>query len=85
MTRELYFYNLFYQKMFRGDDTKTYQLFAVPIGNEKITYEINFNPSESVIKYHQKASNSCCLSSLASDFHSIDDNRDVTDLVNRIE
>ena len=38
-----------------------------------------------MIKYHQKWSNSCCLSSLASYFHCIDDNRTVTYLVNIIE
>ena len=38
-----------------------------------------------MLKYHQKASNSCCLSSLASAFHSIGDDRAVPDLVNCIE
>ena len=40
MTREPYFYKNLYQISFRGDDTKRYQLFSVPIGNEKITDEI---------------------------------------------
>ena len=85
MTREPYLYFKIYQNIFRGDDTKTYQLFAVPIGNVKITDEIQFRPAAPVIKYHQKLSNSCCLSSLASSFHVIVDNRAVTALVNIIE
>ena len=38
-----------------------------------------------MLKYHQKLSNGCCLSSLASSFHSIGDNRAATSLENRIE
>ena len=38
-----------------------------------------------MIKCHEKTSNSCCLSSLSSAFHCINDNRDVLALVNRIE
>ena len=43
-----------------------------------------FHPEVPVIKYHQKAPTSCCLSSLASDFHSIGDNKAINALVNRI-
>ena len=43
-----------------------------------------FYPAALVIKYHQNSSNSCCLSSLASDFHFIGDERSVTALVNHI-
>ena len=60
-------------KNFRGDDTKTYQIFGVPIGDAKTTEKIWFHPAEPVIKYHQKSYNSCCLGSLASYFHSICD------------
>ena len=38
-----------------------------------------------MIKYHRKSYNSCCLSCLSPAFHSISDNRAVTDLVNHIE
>ena len=80
---------MLYKKIIKqiiGDgDTKIYQLFAVPIGNEKKTENIVFRPAAPVLKYHQKSSNGCCLSSLSSAFHSIGDNRDVTSLVNRIE
>ena len=64
---------------------KIYQLFALPIGNGKTAEKIQFHPVSPVIKYHQKSSNSCCLSSLASAFHSIIDNQAVTALVNLIE
>ena len=74
-----------YQDKFRGDDTKTYQIFGVPIGNAKITRKVRFHPASPVIKYHQKTYNSCCLSSLESAFHCIGDNRAVPTLVNRIE
>ena len=47
-----------YQNKFRGDDTKTYQLFGVPIDNTKITRKLQFHPAEPMIKYHQKTSNS---------------------------
>ena len=70
---------------FRDDITTTYQVFVVPIGDAKITRKLQFHPAAPVIKYHQKTSNSCCLSSLESDFHCISDNRAITDLVNSIE
>ena len=44
-----------------------------------------FHPEALVLKYHQKLSNSCCLISLASAFHSIGDNRDATALADCIE
>ena len=44
-----------------------------------------FRPAAPVLEFHQKTYNSCCLSSLASDFHSIGYNRAVTDLSNRFE
>ena len=47
--------------------------------------KIWFHPAEPVVKYHQKSSNSCSLSSLSSAFHSISDDRNVTALVNRIK
>ena len=36
MRHEPYLYEKLYIKKLKGDDTKTYQLFAVPIGNETI-------------------------------------------------
>ena len=65
MTHEPDFYRKLYQNKFRGDDTKIFQIFGVPIGNAKITRKVQFRPAATVMKYHQKTYNSCCLSSLA--------------------
>ena len=85
MTHEPYFYRKLYQTKFRDDDTKTFNIFGVPIDNTKITRKVQFHPAVPVVKYHQKTYNSCCLISLASDFHCINDNRAVPELVNIIE
>ena len=74
-----------YQNKFRGDDTKTFQIFGVLIGNAKITRKLKFQPASPLIKYYQNTSNNCCLSSLESAFHCINDNSDVPDLVNIVE
>ena len=37
MTREPDFYKNVYQTKFRGNNTKTYHIFGVPIGNAKMT------------------------------------------------
>ena len=74
-----------YQTKNRGDDTKTFQIFGVPIGNTKITREVQFHLAATVMKYHQNTYNSCCLSILESAFHCINENRSVIDLVNSIE
>ena len=85
MTLEPYFYRKLHQTKFRGDDTKTFQIFGLLIGNAKITRKAQFHPAAPVIKYHQKTYNSCCLSSLASAFHCINYNRYIYSLVNSIE
>ena len=54
MTRELDFYRKLYQTKFRGDDSKIFQIFGVPIGNAKITRNVQFHQAEPLIKYHQK-------------------------------
>ena len=74
-----------YQTKFRGDDTKIFQIFGVPIGNAKITRKLQFHPAAPVMKYHQKTSNSCCLVSLFSAFHCINYNRALPSHVNSIE
>ena len=74
-----------HQNNIRGYDKKSYQLVVVPVGNEKITENMVFCPAYPVLNHHQKLSDSCCLRSLASAFHSICDNRAVTDLANYIE
>ena len=79
------FYKELHQTKFRGNDTKIFQIFGVPIGNAKITRKVQFHLAAPVMKYHQKTYNSCFLSSLASAFHCINYNRAVFDLVNSIE
>ena len=85
MTREPDLYRKLYQTKFRVDTTHDHQKFGVPIGNEKMTKKVQFLTEAPLIKYHQKSSNSCCLSSLASAFHFICDIRAVNFLVNIIE
>ena len=63
MTREPDFYKNLYQTKFRGDTTHDYQKFGVPIGYaKKMTKKVQFRTEAPLIKYHQKLSNSCCLS-----------------------
>ena len=60
-----------YQETIRGQETKTYPLFVVPVGNTKITENIVIHPEAPVLTYHQKLSNNSCLNILASAFHII--------------
>ena len=85
MTFEPYFLRRMYQTKFRGDYTKAFQMFGIPMGNAKITRRVQFHPAAPLIKYHQKTSNNCCLSSLKSAFHCIKNNRAVPALVNCTE
>ena len=50
-----------------------------------MTTNVQFHSAAPLIKYHQKTSTSCCLSSLTSAFHFIGDNGAVPALVNSIE
>ena len=50
MTREPDIYIKLYQTNTRGDDTKAYQIFSVPIGNAKTTDEIQFRPAFPVFR-----------------------------------
>ena len=74
-----------YQTKFKGDKTKNYQIFGVTIGNAKMTRKVQFHTEAPLIIYHQNLSNSCCLSSLASDFHGYGEKRAVSAHVNCIE
>ena len=82
MTREPALYNELYCAEFRGDIAHDYQIFEVPIGNARMNQKVKFCTEAPLIKYHQKRSNSYFLSSLASAFHCICDNRAFTTLVN---
>ena len=64
--------NDFYRKLFqRHDDTQDknkFQIFDVPIGNSKCVEKLKFHSNAPMLKYCQKSLNSCCFSSLVSDF-----------------
>ena len=74
-----------YQRNIKGQETKKYQLFVVPIGNTNITERMVFHPEAPVLKYHQESSNSFCLISLTSTFHSISEDRAINSLANCTE
>ena len=65
----------FYRKLFQShentQDTNTFKIFQVPIGNSKCVEISNFYSDVPMLKYRQKLFNSCCFSSLASAFASI--------------
>ena len=69
----------FYKKTFQiHDDTQdinTFRLFQVPIGNAKYMESFKFQNDAPILKYCQKSLNSCCFSSLASYFASINHNK----------
>ena len=85
MTREPDFYKKLYQTKFRGENTQNYQIFGVKIGNSKMTKKLNFHLEAPLIQYHQRTSNSCCLSSLVSYFRCIVYNGNVSAIGNHIE
>ena len=58
MTSEPDFYRKLNQNKFRGNDTKIFQIFGVPISNAKIKIKIQFHTAAPVMKYHQKTYNS---------------------------
>ena len=65
----------FYKKLFQSHDDKqdkdTFKTFQFPIGNEKFVKLFMFHKDAPILSYCQKTLNSCCFSSLASDFASI--------------
>ena len=60
-------------------------MFIVPIGNSKNLDETRFNTDASMLKYCQNTSNSCCVSSLASAFDSINKIKFINATSKRIE
>ena len=74
----------FIKKSMGSRDEKISIIFSLNWQCKKIR-KIVFHPAVPVLKYHQKSSNSCCFSSLASDFHSIGENRAATALSNHIK
>ena len=64
-----------YMKLFRShdntQDSNTFKLFQVPIGNSKCVDVFKFHSDASMLNYCQKLLNGCCFSSLAYAFSSI--------------
>ena len=65
----------FYEKLFQSHDNKqekdTFKTFQVPIGNAKVVKSFMFHKDAPTLIYRQKSLNSCCFSSLALAFASI--------------
>ena len=65
----------FYKKLFQNheneQETDTFRTFQVPIGNAKVVKSFVFHKDAPILRYRQKSLNSCCFSSLASAFASI--------------
>ena len=78
------FYENLYQKSMGSRDEKISIIFSLNWKCKNIR-KIVFHPAVPVLKYHQKSSNSCYFSSLASDFHSIGEDRAATALSNHIK
>ena len=60
-------------------------MFEVPIGNEKCVEEMKFHSKAPIPKYHKNSLNSCCFSSLASEFDSINQTKAVNSIAMSIE
>ena len=60
-------------------------MFEVPIVNDKNVEEMKFRIDSPMLKYHQNASNSCCVSSLESSFDSINQIKATNSISKRIE
>ena len=60
-------------------------MFVVPISNDKNVEEMKFHIYSPMIKYCQSTSNSCCFSSLASSFDSINQIKSSNDISKHIE
>ena len=69
-TREPDFYKKLFQSHYNKQDKDTFKTFQVPIRNAKVVKSFMFQKDAPILSYFQKTLNSCCCSSLASDFAS---------------
>ena len=69
-TREPDLYRKIYQRRDKTQDTNTFKMFEVPIGNTKFVEEMEFHSKAPMLKYRQNSLNSCCFVSLAPAFDS---------------
>ena len=79
------FYRNIFQKNDKTQDTNTFEMFKVPIGNSKCVKKIKFHSKAPMIKYHQESLDSFCFSSLTSDFTIINQTRASNDIAMCIE
>ena len=70
-TREPDFYKKLFQNHDNEQETDTFITFQVPIRNAKVVKSFVFHKDDPILIYCQKSLNSCCFSSLASAFASI--------------
>ena len=83
-TREPDLYGEIFQRHDKTQDTNTFKMFEVLIGNTKFVEEMKFHSKGPMLKYRQKSLNSCCFSSLASDFHSTNQTKAANSIAIRI-
>ena len=70
-TREPDFYKKLFQNHYNEQETDSFRIFEVPIGNAKVVKSFVFHKDAPTLIFRQKALNSCCFSNLASAFISI--------------
>ena len=79
------FYKKLFQSHYDTQDINTFKRFQVPIGNSKCVESFKFRNDAPILKYCQKSLNSCCFSSLESDFSGINHNNASNDISLRIK
>ena len=84
-TREHDFYKKLFQSHYDTQDINTFRNFQVPIGNAKCVESFKFQNDAPILNYCQKSLNSCCFSSLAPAFASINQNKVANAIPLRIE
>ena len=71
-TREPDFYKKLFHSYDNEQETESYRIFEVPIGNAKVVKAFVFHKDAPTLKFRQKSLNSCCFRSLASAFSNIE-------------
>ena len=69
-TREPDLYRKIFQRHDETQDKNIFKMFEVLIGDTTVFEKMKFHSKAPMLKYSQKSLNSCCFSSLASEFHS---------------
>ena len=84
-TREPDFSKKLFQSHDDTQDNNAFKKFQVPIGNAKCVESFKLRKDAPILKYCQKTLNSCCFSSLALAFASINHNAAANDISMRTE